>query len=185
MESHITKSTLRKTILQYRRLLAHDEFIKRNENIISRLQLLVDEEDSKVIHTFLPIKRNKEVDVTPLFEKWWEQGKRIVVSQTDFKTRKMNHYFLKKETVLKNNSLGIPEPINADPAKLSDSDLILVPLLASDKNQDRIGYGGGFYDQLLNETKALKVGLSLSSPMDEISQKDEWDIPLDYIISYK
>ena len=185
MEKKITKSTLRKTILQYRRLISDTEFQKRNLQLLQKIELFIHEKSPKIIHTFLPISRNKEVDITPLFPNWWKEGKRIIVSKTNFETRKMDHYLLKKETILKNNSLGIPEPEDGDSVKIQDVDLILIPLLAVDKQRNRIGYGGGFYDHLLSETKALKVGLSLSSPLDRITQRDEWDIPLDFIISHK
>ena len=81
--------------------------------------------------------------------------------------------------------MGIPEPLDATPVDFHEVDLILVPLLAFDKNKNRIGYGGGFYDRLLNETKAAKVGLSLSPPLDQLIQKEEWDVPMDHIISTK
>ncbi len=185
MEISISKSLLRKTILQYRRMMDQKVFEERNAELLKQLQNLVEAEDTKVIHTFLPIKRNREVDVTSLFPRWEEQGRKLVVSKTDFKIRKMSHFFLDHETELKENTIGIPEPVNAQEADFGNVDLILVPLLAFDNQKNRIGYGGGYYDQLLAETKAMKVGLSLSPPLDHIIQKEEWDVTLDHIISYK
>lgn len=184
MEYSITKSLIRKTILQYRRLMDESVFEKRNSQLLNNLMIFIEEEEVKVIHTFLPMKRNKEVDVRPIFEKLWKMGKRIIVSKTDFRTREMSHFFLEKETILKENSMGIPEPVDAEEVSFSQIDQVLIPLLVCDKHKNRIGYGGGFYDQLLNETKATKVGLSLSPPLDNLIQKEEWDIPLDHIITY-
>lgn len=181
----ITKSLLRKTILQYRTLLDHPIFEQRNKQLLIELDKLIVEEKVQTIHSFLPIKRNREVDVTSLFPKWRENGRKIIVSKTDFKSRKMTHFFLESDTQLKASAIGIPEPVKAEEADFSQVDLILVPLLACDKHQNRIGYGGGFYDQLLLETKAMKVGLSLSPPLDRIIQKEEWDIPLDHIVTFK
>ena len=44
------------------------------------------------------------------------------------------------------NKFGIPEPITN---KIIYPDILLVPLVAFDKNFNRIGYGGGFYDRYI------------------------------------
>jgi 5-formyltetrahydrofolate cyclo-ligase len=182
---YISKSLLRKTILQYRRLLEQSEYEIRNKKLVERLKEYVEKNDFQMIHTFLPMIRNKEVNVQPLFTGWRKKGRKIIVSKTDFRTREMNHFILEKKTKLIENSMGIPEPIDGDLVDFIKADLILIPLLVCDEDKNRIGYGGGFYDQLLLETNATKVGLSLSPPLDSILQKEEWDVPLDYIISYK
>ncbi len=79
--------------------------------------------------------------------------------------------------------MGIPEPSNAQKADFEEVDLVLVPLLAADKMGNRIGYGGGFYDRLLQNSKAAKIGLSLSTKLDKISQKEVWDIKLDGVLT--
>ena len=43
------------------------------------------------------------------------------------------------------NKYGIPEPIK----KIVYPDILLVPLVAFDKNLNRLGYGAGYYDRLL------------------------------------
>ena len=58
-------------------------------------------------------------------------------------------YFCKweKNDVLFLNKYGIPEPKKS---KKIIPGIILVPLLAFDKNKNRIGYGKGYYDKFLN-----------------------------------
>ena len=104
-----------------------------------------------------------------------------MVSKTDFKTKYMTHYWLNQETQLETNSLGIPEPMNAEPADFKDAELILVPLLVGDKHGNRIGYGGGYYDQLLKDYKGHSLGLSLLPIVEEIDA-NPWDVPLDDIL---
>ena len=45
-------------------------------------------------------------------------------------------------------------------------DYILVPLVAFDKNLNRLGYGGGYYDRYIekinNRKKIITIGLSFS-----------------------
>ena len=51
------------------------------------------------------------------------------------------------------NKYGIPEPSSN---KSRYPDIILVPLLAFDKNLNRVGYGGGFYDRYIQKIKKKK-----------------------------
>ena len=54
---------------------------------------------------------------------------------------------MKKNKVLFVNEFGILEPVKTR-AKVPD--VMLVPILAFDKNKYRLGYGKGFYDRYLN-----------------------------------
>ncbi len=59
----------------------------------------------------------------------------------------------------------------------------LTPLLAFDKNCYRLGYGGGFYDKFFAKVSTLKVGLAFDEQeVDEI-EINNYDIPLDVIIT--
>jgi len=176
-----TKSHLRSLALQDRQLLSEEEFQKRNNSLIEQLQKLVVENNLKIIHTFLPISKNREPDMASLFESWWKKGRKIMVSKTDFKSKQMTHYWLNPETELETNSWGIPEPVKAEPADFNDADLVIVPLLVGDKHGNRIGYGGGYYDKLLKGFRGRSAGLSLLPLVDRF-ETNSWDVPLDVIL---
>ncbi|MEO8809219.1 MAG: 5-formyltetrahydrofolate cyclo-ligase [Rhodanobacter sp.] len=90
---------------------------------------------------------------------------------------------------VQSNRYGIPEP--AEPVELLEPfqlDLVLVPLLGFDRRGNRLGHGGGYYDRsfaFLNEqvrpTEPLLVGIAYG--FQELSRLDRqnWDVPLDYI----
>ena len=179
----ITKSQFRKVALHYRRLVDKAVYLNRNELLCEQVESFLQLIEYQKVHTFLSIKRNREPDLSSLYPDLWALGKELVISRTDFESREMQHYRFEAATHLEKNHLGIPEPVDAQESSLEDVDLIFVPLLVTDKKGSRIGYGGGYYDSLLKETKAIKIGLSLSNPVDNLVQTDEWDIPLNYLIT--
>ena len=52
------------------------------------------------------------------------------------------------------NQYGIPEPAQG---KVVYPDILLVPLVAFDKNLNRLGYGAGYYDRLIQSLKKRKI----------------------------
>lgn len=183
MDAPISKSLLRKVALDYRRLLGSESFERRNEKLCLSLLEFVAKGSFRTIHIFLPIKKNNEPDVTSLLPQLRSEGVRIVTSKTNFGEKTLSHFFLTEETQTVTNNWGIPEPVDAEEADFLKVDLVLVPLAVGDKSGNRIGYGGGFYDQLLKDSTALKVGLSLAPLFDQIAQTEEWDVPLDRILT--
>jgi len=177
----MNKALLRKVALDQRRLLPISEYRKRNSILCENIHRLIRENNFKIIHTFLPITKNSEPDVTSLFKEWWNEGRKIMVSKTDIKTKTMSHFWFEKTTQVKTNSWGIPEPLDAEPANFQATDLVIVPLLIGDKQGNRIGYGGGYYDKLLHGFRGQTVGLSLSPLVDQL-ETDPWDIPLNTIL---
>ena len=51
------------------------------------------------------------------------------------------------------NEYGIPEPISNN---VKYPDVLFVPLVAYDNHNNRIGYGGGFYDRYINKIRKNK-----------------------------
>ena len=81
---------------------------------------------------------------------------------------------------------GIPEPISN---KTKFPDILLVPLLAFDKNFNRIGYGGGFYDRYINRLKKIKkiitIGVAYSFQKIKKVPVKKYDIKLDFVVTEK
>ena len=84
------------------------------------------------------------------------------------------------------NNYGIPEPISK---KIKYPDILLVPLVAFDKDFNRIGYGSGFYDRYIKKIKKKKnivtIGLAYSFQKVKKIPVNEYDIKLNFIITEK
>src|SRR5947207_15258036 len=88
------------------------------------------------------------------------------------------------DTAFKKGIYNVPEPISDHFISPEAFDLILVPLLICDHKGFRVGYGKGFYDKYLPHCRDnwVKLGFSYFEPVDEITYKDEFDLPLDLCI---
>ena len=99
----------------------------------------------------------------------------------------MNFYKYSFQNPLKINKLGIPEPINLSNKVIPD--LILVPLVGFDKDLNRLGYGGGFYDRYFEKNsklkKMIKIGLAFSFQKIKKLPINKFDKKLDIIITEK
>ena len=93
----------------------------------------------------------------------------------------------KKNDVLFVNKFGILEPAKT---QIKIPDVILVPILAFDKNRYRLGYGKGFYDRYLNKylkkfKNILTVGVAFSFQRHHKLPINQKDVKLDFIITEK
>ncbi len=62
-------------------------------------------------------------------------------------------------------------------------DLVIVPALAVDRRNYRLGYGGGFYDRYLaNENTCTMVCIAEKFVLDSI-YPEKFDVPVDVIIT--
>jgi 5-formyltetrahydrofolate cyclo-ligase len=179
----MNKKELRKIYKQKRKELSEKEVTHLQKNIYSQI-FDIDFTNNQNIHIFLPIKNQKEIDTYPIVDFLRKLKKKIIISKSDFKTNTLQHYIFDKNTELNINEYGIPEPINAQKIDVTKIDLVFVPLLISDKENYRVGYGKGFYDRFLSECrKDLKtIGLNFFPPIDKITDYNEYDIPLDNVI---
>ena len=61
-----------------------------------------------------------------------------------------------------------------------------MPGAAFDINKSRIGYGAGYYDKYLNRIiskKITKIALAYDFQIVDNIPSDEYDVPVDYIIT--
>jgi 5-formyltetrahydrofolate cyclo-ligase len=139
------------------------------------------------IHVFLPVLEKCEVRTWSLIQYLLEKYPHIKVcapSISDIKNRKMDSILLEHNTSYTKNKWGIEEPASGATIKPEEIDMILLPLIVFDKNGNRLGYGGGFYDRYLtNCSKAKKIGLSYFNPIDEIPEINTYDIKMDFCVT--
>ncbi|QOG03391.1 5-formyltetrahydrofolate cyclo-ligase [Flavobacterium sp. MDT1-60] len=178
------KKELRLQYKNLRAVLSTDEIEEKSLAIANQvLQLPI--WDKTYYHVFLPIEEQKEVNTEYILHLLSGKDKEIVISKSDFETRKMSHFLLTDNTKIKKNEYNIPEPINGLPVPSETIEVVFVPLLAFDVFGNRIGYGKGFYDKFLVECKpeTIKIGLSFFEAVNRIDDVFESDVKLDYCVT--
>ena len=77
----------------------------------------------------------------------------------------------------------IEEPGGDDTTDISGIDMVVVPAVAFDRSGNRVGRGKGYYDRLLAETRAIKIGVGYGFQLVDEIDAEEHDVPLDYVIT--
>jgi 5-formyltetrahydrofolate cyclo-ligase len=177
----VLKSKLRKKFLKIRKLKNKKNIqIKFDKvfNIINKQNISI-----KTIGGYFPI--NYEVDDLNILKEFDKRKYKISLPVIK-KNFEMNFYKWSFNDPLKVNKYGIPEP---ETIKLVYPDVILIPLVAFDKQLNRLGYGGGYYDRLIKKISKkkniLKIGLALSVQKNNNIPINEYDKKLDYILTDK
>ena len=178
------KKELRLHYKNLRAALSLDEIEEKSLAVANALlQLTI--WDKSYYHVFLPIEEQKEINTEYILHLLSGKDKEIVISKSDFETRKMSHFLLTDNTKIKKNEYNIPEPVNGLPVPSETIEVVFVPLLAFDIFGNRIGYGKGFYDKFLAECKSetIKIGLSFFEAVNQIDDVFKSDVKLDYCVT--
>jgi 5-formyltetrahydrofolate cyclo-ligase len=178
------KKELRQKYKALRKQLSENELEEMSLAIANKLLKLPIWEKS-YFHIFLPITEHQEVNTEFILHLLSGKDKEIIISKSDFETRKMTHFLLTDNTKIKKNAYNIPEPVDGIEVPSHKIEVVFVPLLAFDKKGHRVGYGKGFYDILLSECKpeTIKIGLSFFEAEESITDVFEGDIQLDFCVT--
>ena len=176
------KAELRKLYLEKRKTLSNDEVLILSKKILENFILQFNVIESQSVHVFLPIKKFNEIETKFLIEYFWKRKVNVFVPKI-FKN-KIISVKLTPETVLKENSWGILEPISNE-NECSNFDFVITPLLYCDKKGNRIGYGKGFYDEFFRtiNADAKKIGVNYFPPIESIDDVSDFDVKLDYLVT--
>ena len=179
------KSELRNTYSLKRKNLS-DYQINKRSILISKKLLDIPIWDKEFYHIFLTSKKNNEIETKFILSMLAQKNKKVVVPRL-IDLNNLEHILLTKQTILKENSYGIPEPQKYNNKIIfpQELDVIIVPLYVFDLNGNRVGYGKGYYDRFLKNCRddVIKIGISLFEPVKSISDISRNDIALNYAIT--
>ena len=173
------KKELRKWIREQKRAMTPQMVAQASAELAQKLFATSFYQNADTIYGYLPY--NQEVRTVPILERALQDGKRVAVPKVYGDS--MRFIYLEDLTQVAPSEMGIPEPILDEPVAEDSTALVLMPGLAFDKNGNRMGYGGGFYDKFLAAEPAHPtVALCYGFQMVDAIPTDYYDIPVDLVL---
>jgi 5-formyltetrahydrofolate cyclo-ligase len=161
---------------------ALDDRQRRSDMICTRIIGMQLFSAARAIHCFLPMR--SEVDTRPIVAAALAAGKAVAVPVT---TRGgfLEHSWISSldPEAFEPGVFGTLRPRPLHPAVPGEWELTVVPLLAFDRTCYRLGYGKGYYDQLLSHTPGAAIGVAFAAQERPHVPREPHDVPLDMVVT--
>ena len=172
------KKRIRLEIRRLKNVVTLEEKTSRSKGILEKVEKLPEFVAAKTVMLYWAM--SDEVQTSDFVIKW-AASKRVIlpcVNGNDLDLR----VFRGVEDLIAGENFGIPEPSGELFTAYDEIDLILVPGVAFDVENNRMGRGKAYYDKLLLSLKAYKLGVSFDFQLLQSVPTDEHDIKMDHLI---
>jgi 5-formyltetrahydrofolate cyclo-ligase len=183
-----TKHELRKTGIRSRRQLQGDALDLARRLVFERAHKLRVFQLARYVHVYMAL--SDEVPTWPFAEYAFALGKRVVVPVVVPGSVHLHHVEITPSTVFTEGAYGIQEPVlDSSSVSILPSELtgehscVLVPISAFDPENNRLGYGKGYYDAFLSQTTAPSIGLAFECQKVPHIPIEPHDVPLTMIVT--
>ena len=180
------RNQLRQQIRKTRANLTALQQQQAEDSITQQALALIEERNAQ--HIALYISFDGEISTEKLIKILWMQGKQVYLPVLHpFNPNHLLFLRYLPETPMLKNKFGILEPkLNVQNVlPLKELDILFTPLVAFDKQGNRLGMGGGFYDRTLQNwrnSSFIPVGLAHQCQQVEQLPTEAWDVPLHQIL---
>jgi 5-formyltetrahydrofolate cyclo-ligase len=180
-----SKQALRAQYLAQRSALLPQEVERLSVQLLEQVvHWLAQREELQHFHLFLPIEGQQEVNTLLLKELLEVEGKTLYTSRVRRGELGLDTVKLPRVATLRIDRWGIPIPDKVELVSPESIQVVFVPLLAYDRQGNRLGFGKGYYDVFLGGLSpvVLKVGLSFFDPEEAIPAETH-DVRLDFCVT--
>ena len=180
------RNQLRQQIRKTRANLTALQQQQAEDSITQQALALIEERNAQ--HIALYISFDGEISTDKLIQILWAQGKQVYLPVLHpFNPNHLLFLRYLPDTPMLKNKFGIWEPkLNVQSVlPLEELDILFTPLVAFDKQGNRLGMGGGFYDRTLQhwqKSSFIPVGLAHQCQQVEQLPTEVWDVPLHQIL---
>ena len=180
------RNQLRQQIRKTRANLTALQQQQAEDSITQQALALIEERNAQ--HIALYVSFDGEISTDKLIKTLWAQDKYVYLPVLHpFNPNHLLFLRYLPETPMLKNKFGIWEPkLNVQNVlPLKELDILFTPLVAFDKQGNRLGMGGGFYDRTLQNwrnSSFIPVGLAHQCQQVEQLPTEVWDVPLHQIL---
>lgn len=177
MNSLTTKKILRQEIKERVASLSANERKESEKRILEQLEnnLFFRQAKSVLLFWSLP----DEIDTHSFVKKWARQKQLFLPVIQDGKMY-IKPYTDEKD--MAEGSFKILEPQTLLFGDINQIDVFVIPAVAFDKQNNRLGRGKGFYDKLLCLVSAYKIGIAYPEQIVDVIPTEKHDIKMDIIL---
>lgn len=173
------KKAIRKQIREKKKDFSLKEKKGKSELIFDQIEKLSAFQKAKIIMVYWSL--DDEV-FTHDFIKKYQNKKKIILPVVNGDRLDLKE-FTGSSNLRAETHFGIGEPDGELFEQVDKIDLIIVPGVAFDKSLNRLGRGKAYYDKLLRNTQALKIGVCFDFQMIESVPIDKYDVKMDLIFT--
>jgi len=180
------KITIRKEILS--QLYSHSDEEKKQKSLLIEDKLFSLELFKKAHVVMFYVSRNEEVDTHRMIRKVLKIGKKVVVPYSESKTNQIIASELKDpDKDLEVGPYGIFQPSTRKLKEIpvGEIDLVIVPGVAFDENNNRLGRGKGYYDKFLKkmQSRTVTIGLCFDFQLIRNLPTEAHDLPVSCVVT--
>tara|TARA_B100000676_G_scaffold288792_1_gene320667 strand:- start:2089 stop:2658 length:570 start_codon:yes stop_codon:yes gene_type:complete len=139
--------------------------------------------DAAIVSGYHPI--GSELDPRPLLATLHSQGHEIALPVVVERGAPLVFRVWREGDSMSEGTFGVREPLPE--ASEVRPDVLLVPMLAFDRQGFRLGYGGGFYDRTLallrQDGSPVAIGIAFAAQEVDRVPVAEYDQPLNWIVT--
>lgn len=175
------KEVIREEMRRHRRNLTSEQVHEKSEIIRYKLEGKKIFKEANTIMMY--ISSFKEPETYAIIEHLLSEGKKVVVPVSVTSTNTILPTYIENVSELERGAYGILEPTIIRAVNPEDIDVVVVPGIAFDMHRNRLGFGKGYYDRLLENISAKKIALCYDFQIvDDLPITDD-DIPMDLILT--
>lgn len=170
------KNIIRERILDLLDNQEENERVLKSSDIANKLYSMCEYKDAKTILFYASF--NGEVDTFEMMSNSLKLKKTIALPCANKNDNTITPKIVESLAELNVGSYGIPEPeMNAKDCPIDDVDLAIVPAVAYDTNNNRLGRGAGYYDRFLDQLprETPTVGLAFDFQIVDHLPTEEHD----------
>ena len=183
----VIKKELRTAMKARLAAVSKDETLDASNSVLAQLESLEQWKRTEIVLAFLSMK--DEIDTIPILNAVLEQGKTLAVPRV-VGPELVFYQIQDLEKNVAPGAFGILEPVSglcpvAVETLSEHHSVALVPGLAFDKENFRLGRGKGFYDRFLASAgdSLYKIGIGYSFQLVEKVPREPHDKALDLVIT--